>query len=345
MAVDSPVSNNKVAPTDRRTAHAPPAGAFWKKYSSHHEFPLSVSSSVFLHIIGFVLLGGFLLALFGLNQAKELDVGAARVAGGGGGNPSGIGNERGDNPLPTGEAMPDKPQEHVAKNVNPEKLEKPELKKPELELKSEGDRPIEANSADTESRLAGVKEKLRAAMAGPIAGKGKGGPGQGGGRGTGSGPGEGEGTGPGKGTMTQREKRQSRWHMIFSTYSGEDYADQLASLGAILAIPGPRGEYLTIHNLDRRHRPVQARPEDIQSLNRIGWFTYDPQSVIPLSKALGIRPPPDHIIAFFPEQLEKELLEKELRFSGGKREEDIKETTFKVVLRSGRYVPEVESQR
>src|SRR5260370_42041521 len=101
MAVDTPVANNKQTTSGRRTAEAPPAGTFWKRYSAHHEFPLSLSSSIFLHIVGFVLLGGFLLALFGFNQDRELPVGIARIDGGSGGNLKGVGNNKGDGVLPS----------------------------------------------------------------------------------------------------------------------------------------------------------------------------------------------------------------------------------------------------
>jgi hypothetical protein len=61
--------------------------------------------------------------------------------------------------------------------------------------------------------------------------------------------------------------------------------------------------------------------------------------------ALGIRPPPEHIVAFFPPELEKELLDKELKAFHG-NEVDIPEnaeTTFRVERLSGKYVPVVQS--
>src|SRR5207249_2907855 len=90
MAVDNTVANNKVK-SSRKAVQGPPAGAFWKKYSAHHEFPLSLSSSVFMHIVGLVLLGGFLWAFLGLNRDRELPVGAVSLTeSGGGGEPEGI---------------------------------------------------------------------------------------------------------------------------------------------------------------------------------------------------------------------------------------------------------------
>lgn len=344
MAADTAVANNKQAPSGRTAAQAPPAGAFWKRYSPHHEFPLSLSSSLFLHILGFVLLGGFLLAFLGLNQNKELPVGVVVVAGGGG-NPNGLDNKNpGDAALASKEATPNKEKsspETVASNTQ---LIKPEAKKPELTLPEKGVRPIEADTGASDSKLSATADKARQALSGLLAGKGEGGPGSGGGKGKGKGTGTGDAEGPGKGNLSQREKRQLRWTMIFNTRNGEDYADQLQGLGAILAIPGPNGEYLVIRDLDRRHRPVQPKQEDLKGLNRIYWVDDKPQSVQSLAMALGIRPVPDHVVAFFPQELEKELAEKELRYRN-RREEDITETTFKVDRRGGRYEPVVTDQR
>jgi hypothetical protein len=320
---------------------------FWKKYSPHHEFPLSLSSSIFLHILGFVLLGGFLLAFFGLNREKELPINTVVVAGGGG-NPNGVGNNRGAGVLPSNEAVDDKdkPQpDRVAENINKEQLTKPEAKKAELPPLDKGVRPIEADTSAADTKLGAIGDKLRAKIAGAIAGKGQGGPGSGGGQGSGTGTGIGNASGPGRGNLTQREKRQLRWTMMFNTRSGEDYVDQLIGLGAILAIPaGPNHEYLVIRDLDRRHGPIQPKREDLGDLNRIYWVDNKPQSVYSLAMALGIRPVPEHFVAFFPPELEKELAEKEQKYSSSK-EEDIEETVFRVVRSGNRYEPIVIEQR
>src|SRR6266852_5914958 len=297
MAVDSSVANNKHTKSGRGAGKAPPAGTFWTKYSFHHEFPLSVSSSVFLHIVGFVLLGGFLFVLFGLNQNRELPVDAVKIVGGGG-NTQGVGDNPGKGVLPTKEANEDKDKttQTVTNNPKTEELEKPKPAAPELGLtKDEAVRPID--TAATDSRLLGIGKTLREKVAGTIAGKGQGG------------KAIGDLTGDGTGKLNQREKRQLRWTMIFNTRSGEDYADQLKGLGAILAIPGPNGEYLVIRDPDRRRRPVQTTREDLKELNRIYWVDDKPQSVASLAMALGIHPVPDHIVAFFPESLEKDLLD------------------------------------
>src|SRR5262249_55740028 len=79
-----------------------------------------------------------------------------------------------------------------------------------------------------------IRNKLRDGL---NPGRGEGGRGSGGGSGTGTGTGTGGGTGAGRATLNQREKRMLRWHMRFTANSGPEYLNQLAGLGAILAIP------------------------------------------------------------------------------------------------------------
>jgi hypothetical protein len=345
MAVETPVVNSKQA--KRQRVAAPPAGAFWKKYSPHHEFSLSVTSSAFLHIIGFAVLGGLLFMFLGLYESRQPTVDAVVVAGGGG-NPDGVDNkQRGDGVLLPSKEAQDKPQpeDALSNSLAKEQLKKPEEVKPELPLpKDPGVRAIEPDTAATDSRLSAAGSKARKLLSGVLAGQGQGGPGSGGGQGNGKGTGIGNASGPGRANLNQREKRQLRWTMIFNTRSGEDYADQLRGLGAILAIPGPDGEYLVIRDLDRRHRPVQAVQEDLKTLNRIYWVDDKPQSVHSLAMALGIRPIPDHIVAFFPQEVEQELAEKERKAFRG-NEENIAETVFKVEHWGNRYEPVVKELR
>jgi hypothetical protein len=60
--------------------------------------------------------------------------------------------------------------------------------------------------------------------------------------------------------------------------------------------------------------------------------------------ALGIKPVPDHVVAFFPEKLEHRLLEIELAYKGLK-EDDIFETKFNVRKVGGGYEPVVVEQK
>src|SRR5262249_23800161 len=98
-------AQNNGSRTSVKSSRLPPEERFWQRYSPHHEFPLSVSSSVFVHIVGLVLLvfgGGLLWLILGNRGDHSLPVDAIAVEGGGGGDPHGLGNERGDGIVPTG---------------------------------------------------------------------------------------------------------------------------------------------------------------------------------------------------------------------------------------------------
>src|SRR5262249_5121762 len=161
-----------------------------------------------------------------------------------------------------------------------------------------------------------------------------------------------DGPGPGKdkgrdglGTPKQREERQSRWIMVFDTYSGDDYARQLAGLGAFLASPHVEARkisYLIIRDLHARS--VHLEPVELSEIGRINWEDNKRESIAPLCRALGIEPAPDHILAFFPGELERKLLQLELQFKS-RKENQIKETRFKFRKTGGGYEPFVIDQK
>jgi len=145
--------------------------------------------------------------------------------------------------------------------------------------------------------------------------------------------------------VEQRQKRQQRWVRILNTRDGDDYTKQLQSLKAILAVPVPdeKDQYLVIEDLSQR--PVEPRKKDLQEIKRIYWIDDKPESVASLARALGLNPVPSFIVAFFPVELEKELLDKELKY--GRLDEDrIEETRFQVRRKlGGGYEPIVVDQR
>ncbi len=316
----------------------PPEERFWKRYSPHHELPLSAVSSVMLHVVGFFLIalviGGFIFSIRPDNRPPE--VGAAIVIAGGGGNLEGAAEGKAGGTLPK-EAVAQQPEPSKTPVVSPpvEDLKKvsPEPKQLDLVKANEGDRTIDADTAAVASALANVQERARQRIAGLVAPKGRGGSGEGGGRGSGSDTGEGDLTGPDRAKMTQREKRQLRWTMMFNTKDGNDYLRQLQALGAILAIPVEGNQFMVIRDLGRA---ADAKVEDISQINRIYWIDDKPQSVMSLSRALGLPAPPRFIAAFFPETLENELLDKERKHHKGS-EDDILETRFQVMSRGGSY--------
>src|SRR5207237_10644376 len=99
----------------------PPAPSFWHRYSPHHEFPLSLSSSGVAHVtvLGLLVLGGILAARWERENNVEVD---AIVIAGGGGQPNGVGTQTTGPNLH--EAVPDP-------NSLPDNQPKPEVTPPE----------------------------------------------------------------------------------------------------------------------------------------------------------------------------------------------------------------------
>jgi hypothetical protein len=139
-----------------------------------------------------------------------------------------------------------------------------------------------------------------------------------------------------------QRKRLLRWRIVFDTRDGEDYARQLAALGAVLAIPTGDGKYAVIRDLGRR--PVKPAAEDLTRVQHVFWMESDPASVRALAKALGLKKAPEHVVVFLPKYVEDVLLRKELAHRG-RKEESIEETTFRFVRTEAGYQLRVASQR
>jgi len=345
MATPPSHDGNNLPKKSKKPLPKVPEARFWKRYSPHHEFPLSLSSSLFLHIVGLVILvfAGYLLALIGLGQNNAIAVDAVTIAGGGG-NPDGVGNEKGAGAIPTGPeaVINERPPEVRSETPSAEPLVTPHAAPPPITSQSsDNDRAIE-EAKNLGSRLTNLSSTARQKFADYLAGKGKGGTGSGGGKGSGKGTGEGDLQGPGKNNLTQREKRKARWVMLFTTREGNDYLRQLEGLGAILAFPTGEDKFLVIRDL--KSRPFRTVEEDIKTFNMIWWVDDKSRSVESLADALGVRPVPDYFVAFFPVKLENQLLQKELQAFRG-NEEDIEETVFRVERRNGQYEPVVAQQK
>ena len=87
----------------------PPEEQFWKRYSPHHELPLSATGSLTLHglIIGLLLLAGFIAAILGWNATKHNAPFETVVVSGGGGDRKGSGFDPGLGQVDPKEAVQD----------------------------------------------------------------------------------------------------------------------------------------------------------------------------------------------------------------------------------------------
>jgi len=329
MTHSSRSTSEHQATLSKPALRALPDERFWKRYSAHHEFPLSLSSSVILHVAGILVLffGGFLLVSFGANReprAPTVDVLFA-----GSGNPNGPGGAPGPNATPQEKeavGSPDESQPDNSQPIDPTPLIAP--KNPGIPV-TPADPAKPTRWLDEQERKIGEGLKIIGDKISRLK------PGS-------RGPGEG---GPGGPTAKLIIERRARWTILFNTHDGFDYLRQLHDLHAFVAVQQQDGRYMVYRDLSRQ--PVAGTMEDIFQFSQISWHDTKPESVRSLAGAMGLPEAPSEIIAFFPAELEKELLDKEAKYSGGKPEDEIEETVFVVLRpreRSG-YQVTVKAQR
>ncbi len=138
-----------------------------------------------------------------------------------------------------------------------------------------------------------------------------------------------------------RMKRMQRWWLQFDAKSGHEYLQQLADLGAILAIPvgeGDNGPELKIIR-DLSRSPTPLLDEDWKKIRRIYWSDDNPGTVAEVVAALGLQLPsrPRYFVVFVPEVLEAELFKLEIDHAEGRAEDQILQTHFRVIRQGDRY--------
>jgi hypothetical protein len=347
MSAAAPASPVKKGADKQNTKLAPPDEKFWVRYSPHYECPLSWIGSGAIHLlaVGLLIMIGIALAyLMPDLSSVPMDSVSLDVGGGGGGNPRGVGDKSGAGSGENEINPPDdkKYDEKVKTNELPKDsdttLTLPELKSPDVA------RLIDINAAAAKDIMDMPRTTTDAIRKGLAPAKGEGGPGTGGGKGSGEGPGKGDGKGPGDGRLlTKREQRMLRWTMAFDIRSGADYANQLRSLGVIIAVelPDEPGKARVFRRIEAN---AKGEVEDLSNIKRMPWIDARAESVGELCRYMGIRPVPPRLIAYMTEEMEAKLLQLELNYRG--RDEDtIKETIFRIVPRGGRYEPQVREQR
>jgi hypothetical protein len=329
MTTHAPNDRTTFEPEPKEKSLAAPEESFWQRYSAHQELPLSLSSSGVVHaiVIALLLLGGIMAARW--HQRPEISIELTEV-GEEGGRPNAGAGQAGSTPKETAlqnpAAVEPRTEPAPVAPLQPVDVAPPPLVGPEKErLVDEGLRNRLEDVSNTASR------KLRHSPSRPGPGSDKGPPGIGPGR-------------PG-GKLTIHQQRLLRWVMVFNIRQPEDYARQLQDLKAILAIPvaGKDKEFLVIDDLLKR--PAQPKAKDVTQTDRIYWRDDRADSVDSLARVLGIAPAPPYFVAFFPEELEKKLLDKELAYARGKREEAIEETRFEIRSTARGYEPVVVDQR
>ena len=342
MAGDN--ANNSEKPKDKvkeRPPLVPPDERFWQRYSPNHEFPLSSATSGLIHllVLGVLALGAHTFARW--DEPIDVD---SLFEGGGGGQPFGEEGASGGRFAKREDVADIKdttsPQKTQTRGTDLNEVPKPKSIAPDVDSTRRFINEDVAMGKKLSALGENVRDRLNS-MQQSVASKGRGGSGSGGGLGTGRGTGTGAGEGPGTGKISKRQERQKRWTMIFNIRDPEDYARQLHALGAMVAVPGAEGQYLVIEDLSQR--PAVAKARDIKEINRMFWIDDKPEAVEPLFRVLEYTPVPKYFVAFFPQELERELLKKELGYKNIS-EERIEETRFQIRRTATGYEPTVMQQ-
>lgn len=334
-----------------------------KRYSPHHEFPLSTLTSITLHAL---VIGVLALIAFKLNQsrhseeAKPPKMDVVEIEGGGGLGGLGIGSGPGpvnqggktevvaQNPGQATQAPEVKPREGLKFHspVNQDLFQVP--------MKNGQEEPGEAELfqgllADARLLTAQAMKVSPSALSstGDVGSAGRE-RGSGGGAGGGEGTGIGTKKGPGTGTsptgvlLTKRERRQKRWRIDFSG-DGPTHLKKLQALRVTLAIPSSRQGMFMVYDLARG---MQGRLDNLVShKDKVQWFNTSRHSLQQLASVMRLPQVPPFVVIFLPEAVEEEMhrLEHEYR---GLEEHQITFTEFEIRQRpDGSYGPVVVAQR
>ncbi len=297
---------------------------FWKRYSPHHELPLSSVSSVAVHALGIVALIAFAVL------AGEWNVRNSRN-----GLPVSSLNDPSDEPPTPSETphaagpiqsrvnvSPGAPGqvENQVNSARPKRLDvrsgAPPIPLPSLPPAS-NDRLINA-AREASSLLGEVSDRIGVVNA-PVPSP----------RSTDGSLGRPDGAGKLAGIRADRIRR---WQVNFTVTGPEDHLKQLAGLGAIVALPDAAGRYHVYRDLARR--PPVGNVEDISKINRIWFIDSNAETATAIARALGMQGSPTRLIAFFPQALEDKMAALENRLpSGGKATPRL----FRVVRRADAY--------
>jgi len=343
----------------------PPPEAFWKKYSSRHEFPFSTAASIFLHVfvVGLILLIGFLAQLRWYspeNKPVESDVVTLEGEPGleGGSGPAGAPGE-GDRPtefsLP-GTADPyagliskepmdvdDSPVEIDPNAVRPDAKDDASSTDIIQKLLDAGKEPEDKKTPPAKATDKKPKATPKKSNGGGVKG------GTFGSGGTGFGTGTGSGTGPGTGgggfgrPLTRQEFLARRWKFDLAG-SPKVHMDKLTKVGFVVGIEGVDGRFYTITDL--KSVPVEVRLDNYAKYkDAVQWENRVPESVMSVAKEMGLTMPVKGILLFLPKDREEKIAREEQRFAKQIRRtlKSFQHIWFDFEFRDGAYEPKAKA--
>lgn len=328
------------SPSKNSAPILPPDEEFWEKYSPHYEFPLSSVGSIALHVAGLMI---FLGALYMLSKMTIPDTGPVPMREmsvmGDGDNANGT---EGSGFSPVENVTPIEKPVDTSREV-PEKVLNDVIADIKEYLPVIPQDPDAPNVKDLPplQKFAKLDEEIRKKLI-PGGPKNKG-AGNNEGKNDNNQPGAGSG---GKdGDPTSSFKRGARWVLIFKTENSVDYLNQLGAMKATIVVPQPP-DFKKVNLAYRNPNSPNPKGEPIDVSNIPGLFFIDDEgaSASRVARSLGLNFDPPLFIAFFPKDVEEQLAAEERRYRG-RREDQILSTTFKILIRDGRYTVQVTEQQ
>jgi len=292
---------------------------FWERYNKRLEMPIGIAMSILM--LAFAVLGAFMLQKLFTTRDKHPVPVIAFGDDDAGNSSEGSGGSQdlalGQMPQPSDVNRADKQAE-----INAVKEEFRER----IQVDGGGDVEISEGAAAV---LATLDKTLRDKLYGAKAGTGSGT--------TGGTTGNGNGTG-GTGADSTSQ-RGMRWLIKFDTNNGNDYISQMAGLKAILLVPSHDGKKFYIFKNPSAPKPlVVATDAELNQMaaEMIRFEDGRPRSVEVVGETLQLDFKPVMFIAYFPRDFEEKLAGLERSYKG-KPVDKIKQTTFKVIMKGGKY--------
>lgn len=290
---------------------------FWERYNSRLEMPTGTAMAVLVYVAAVMVM--VMLPYWASDKKDRTPIPISAL----GNDEEGDGSE-GNGGTPD-LALGQLPQDS---KMTPEKQQALNDVKDEIRERiqvdgTDGEIPDSAAAA-----LATLDKNIRDKILGAKAGSGNGT----------SGGESGNGSGPGGTGASSTYARAMRWVIKFDTRSGNDYVAQIGGLKGVIMVPTADGKKMYLFRNPTVPDPkVVATDADHANLSsQIRFDDNRPKSIEAVSDALKLGYLPPVFLVYFPRDLEEKLSKLETNYRGIAAE-NIKQTTFRVILRGGAY--------
>jgi hypothetical protein len=291
---------------------------FWDRYNARLEMPIAVTTSIFMFVAACALLVLF-VSLDGKTDKTPVSL---TTLGGDDDFGEGSPGDGGAVELNLGQPLNRAELNEIMKDISVNDLKET---KEQIQLDLDGNVEIPEGSAVA---LATLDKELRNKILGAKSGNGGG---------TSGGDAAG-GKGPGGFGASSTYARALRWVLKFDTSSGKDYVNQIGGIGGAIMVPVPP-DNKKMHLFRDPTKPTStiATDADFDHYNKMMRFEDPkPDLIAAVGQVLGLNFRPTAFFVYFPRELEEKLANLERNYQN-KTPEQIRQTSFRVVLRGGKF--------